>query len=109
MTERPRQLSRSRAAAPFALGPAALPAPAEPASIDTEIIAQAARRLTHRLNNDLALPMGTLELLSGENLPPRMHDLVRDAIAGLAAATSHVAEFQRLLSAPPAVEPQPPP
>jgi hypothetical protein len=58
----------------------------------------ATRRLAHHLNNDLALPVGVLELLAEHtDLPPNLRALVQDARRGVAAAARHVAEFQALL------------
>jgi hypothetical protein len=110
MIEQPPLLARSRTRVPFPVAHSS-PAPqTEPTIVDHEAIAQAARRLAHRLNNDLALPAGALELLGAEtDLPPRLRDLIRDAAAGIAAATSHVAEFQRLLSAQAATDTPPSP
>jgi hypothetical protein len=63
-------------------------------------LAEATRRLAHRLNNDLALPVGVLELLAGHaDLPPHLRVLVQDARRGVAAASQHVQEFQQLLEA----------
>ena len=64
----------------------------------SSLLAPAARRLAHRLNNDLALPVGVLELLACHaDLPAHLRALVQDARRGVAAATHQVAEFQRLL------------
>jgi len=58
----------------------------------------AAHRLAHHLNNDLALPVGVLELLAEHaDLPPHLRALVHDARQGVMAAARHVDEFQRLL------------
>jgi hypothetical protein len=62
------------------------------------VLTQAAHRLAHRLNNDLALPVGVLELLADHaDLPPHLRTLVQDARRGVADAWQHVEEFQGLL------------
>ena len=51
----------------------------------------AARELAHVLNNDLALPVGALELLREDPaLLPHLRQIVEEAGAGLASAAGHV-------------------
>ena len=63
-----------------------------------EGIALSARTLAHLLNNDLALPIGVIELLQQHpGVPASLRDLVRDAIEGLRAAVAHVAALQQVV------------
>ncbi|HZS02480.1 MAG TPA: hypothetical protein VFE37_27440 [Chloroflexota bacterium] len=79
-----------------------MPAPVAPlaggaAPEAPESVTLAVRRLAHRLNNDLTVPFGALELLAAHpDLPPHLRALVHDARRGVAAATGHVIEFQQL-------------
>lgn len=58
----------------------------------------AARELAHRLNNDLALAVGTIDLLrSEETLSGELHQLVVDAAAGLQRVGEHMAQLQQLV------------
>lgn len=63
-----------------------------------EGIALSARTVAHLLNNDLALPIGVIELLQQHpGVPPSLRDLVRDAIEGLRAAVAHMAALQQVV------------
>jgi len=63
-----------------------------------EGIALSARTIAHLLNNDLALPIGVIELLQQHpGVPASLRDLVRDAIEGLRAAVAHVAALQQVV------------
>ena len=63
-----------------------------------EGIALSARTLAHLLNNDLALPIGVIELLQQHpGVPPSLRDVVRDAVEGLRAAVAHVAALQQVV------------
>ena len=58
----------------------------------------AARELAHVLNNDLALPVGALELLKEDpSLPPHLGQIVEEAGAGLASAAGHVRRLQQVV------------
>ncbi|MFN8636788.1 MAG: response regulator [Chloroflexota bacterium] len=58
----------------------------------------AARELAHVLNNDLALPVGALELLREDpGLLPHLRQIVEEAGAGLAAAAGHVRRLQQVV------------
>jgi len=58
----------------------------------------AARELAHVLNNDLALPVGALELLREDpDLVPHLRQIVEEAGAGLASAASHVRRLQQVV------------
>jgi len=58
------------------------------------------RRLAHRLNNDLTLAVGAVELLQHRaELPPELRSLVVDATGRLNAAIEHIAEFQEAMRA----------
>ncbi len=58
----------------------------------------AARELAHLLNNDLVVPVGTLEVLQYQaSLPPDLRDLVNSAVAALVNATQHIQQFQRVV------------
>ncbi len=60
-------------------------------------ITLAGRELAHRLNNDLALAVGTLDLLREEPaVPAALRNMVCDAAEGLAAAVRAIAQFQGL-------------
>jgi GAF domain-containing protein len=57
-----------------------------------------ARELADRLNNALALPIGTIELLQHRaHLPPDLHGLLNDAANGLAEAARCIARLQRVV------------
>lgn len=58
----------------------------------------AARELAHVLNNDLALPVGALELLREDpTLPPHLVQIVDEAGAGLQSAAGHVRRLQQVV------------
>jgi CheY-like chemotaxis protein len=58
----------------------------------------AARELAHVLNNDLALPVGALELLREDPaLLPHLRQIVDEAGTGLAAAAEHVRRLQQVV------------
>jgi GAF domain-containing protein len=58
----------------------------------------AARELAHVLNNDLALPVGALELLKEDPaLLPHLRQIVEEAGAGLASAAGHVRRLQQVI------------
>jgi CheY-like chemotaxis protein/putative methionine-R-sulfoxide reductase with GAF domain len=58
----------------------------------------AARELAHLLNNDLAVPVGALELLAEDGaLPPRLRDIVDQGRIGLNDAADHVFRLQQLI------------
>lgn len=58
----------------------------------------AARELAHVLNNDLALPVGALELLREDgSLPPHLRQIVEQAGEGLASAAEHVRRLQQII------------
>ena len=58
----------------------------------------AARELAHVLNNDLALPVGALELLKEDPaLLPHLRQIVEEAGAGLASAAGHVRQLQHVV------------
>ena len=58
----------------------------------------AARELAHVLNNDLALPVGALELLKEDpGLLPHLRQIVEEAGAGLASAAGHVRRLQQVV------------
>lgn len=62
-----------------------------------EGVALAARTLAHRLNNDLALAVGGVELLRAEPLlGGQQREFADMAASGLAAATEHIRQFQRV-------------
>ncbi|MFN8636531.1 MAG: GAF domain-containing protein [Chloroflexota bacterium] len=57
----------------------------------------AIREAAHLLNNDLALTMGSLDLLQLEDaLPPSLEPLVETALGGLTQAADHLAQLQRI-------------
>ena len=58
----------------------------------------AARELAHVLNNDLALPVGAMELLKEDPaLLPHLRQIVEEAGAGLASAAGHVRRLQQVV------------
>jgi CheY-like chemotaxis protein len=58
----------------------------------------AARELAHVLNNDLALPVGALELLKEDpTLPAHLSQIVEEAGAGLQSAAGHVRRLQQVV------------
>jgi CheY-like chemotaxis protein len=58
----------------------------------------AARELAHVLNNDMALPVGALELLREDpDLVPHLRQIVEEAGAGLASAAGHVRRLQQVV------------
>lgn len=63
-----------------------------------QAVALAARELVHLLNNDLALAVGTLDLLRHEPvLPAPLAELVQDSAARLTVATRRLAQLQQLV------------
>jgi CheY-like chemotaxis protein len=61
-------------------------------------VALAARELAHVLNNDLALPVGAMELLREDPaLLPHLREIVEEAGAGLASAAGHVRRLQQVV------------
>jgi CheY-like chemotaxis protein len=61
-------------------------------------VALAARELAHVLNNDLALPVGAMELLREDPaLLPHLRQIVEEASAGLASAAGHVRRLQQVV------------
>jgi len=63
-----------------------------------EAITLAARELAHVLNNDLALPVGAIEMLQEDpELPVHLRDLVDGSAAGLNAAVEHVRRLQQVI------------
>lgn len=61
-------------------------------------VALAARELAHVLNNDLALPVGAMELLREDPaLLPHLRQIVEEASAGLASAAGHVRRLQQIV------------
>jgi hypothetical protein len=57
----------------------------------------AAREIAHLLNNDLAVTVGTLDLLRERgDVSPQVLALLEQAQAGLSAATVHVEQLQRV-------------
>ena len=62
-----------------------------------QAVSLAARELAHRLNNDLALAVGTIDMLREEpTLGEELHELVREAAAGLERVADQLAQLQRL-------------
>jgi DNA-binding response OmpR family regulator len=60
----------------------------------------ASRELAHRLNNDLALALGTLELVRARvPMPETFQTLVDDAVDRLELAGRHVADLQQVVQA----------
>ena len=58
----------------------------------------AAREMAHLLNNDLAVPVGALDLLCEDaSLPPRLRDIVEQGRGGLNDAAEHVFRLQQLI------------
>jgi CheY-like chemotaxis protein len=61
-------------------------------------VAMAARELAHVLNNDLALPVGAMELLREDpSLVPHLRQIVEEASIGLASAAGHVRRLQQVV------------
>jgi len=61
-------------------------------------VALAARELAHVLNNDLALPVGAMELLREDPaLLPHLRQIVEEASLGLASAAGHVRRLQQVV------------
>ena len=61
-------------------------------------VALAARELAHVLNNDLALPVGAMELLREDpTLLPHLRQIVEEASSGLASAAGHVRRLQQVV------------
>lgn len=66
-------------------------------SAQLEGIQLAAREIAHLVNNDLAVTVGTLDLLrTQDDLPPHARDLLERALAGVNAAALHVRRLQRV-------------
>ena len=58
----------------------------------------AARELAHLLNNDLAVPVGALELLLADaSLPPGLREIVEQGQSSLSSAAEHVRRLQQLV------------
>lgn len=58
----------------------------------------AARELAHLLNNDLAVPVGALELLREDgSLPPQLREIVEQGQLSLLSAAEHVHRLQQLV------------
>jgi CheY-like chemotaxis protein len=63
-----------------------------------EGVTLAGRELTHRLNNDLALALGTLELVRARvPMPETFQTLVDEAVDRLEQAGRHVADLQQVV------------
>lgn len=61
-------------------------------------VTMAARELAHVLNNDLAVPVGALEILrADENLPEPIRQIVEQAGQHLASAAGHVRRLQQVI------------
>jgi DNA-binding response OmpR family regulator len=69
------------------------------AQVQVEAIHLAAREVAHRLNNDLTLAVGFLELLqhSSSQMTAAEHTLLADARRGLAAAVGTVEQLQQVV------------
>jgi hypothetical protein len=62
-----------------------------------ETVTLAGRELSHRLNNHLALALGTTEIVAGEpTLQPQLRQLLHQAVEALAAAARDIERFQNL-------------
>lgn len=62
-----------------------------------EGVALAAREMAHRLNNELSIVVGCLDLLHLDpELPAQCHQLVEKGQASLEAATAIIQKFQRV-------------
>jgi hypothetical protein len=62
-----------------------------------QAVSLAARELAHRLNNDLALAVGTIDLLRSEpTLSPEIQELIREAAAGLERVGAQLTQLQKL-------------
>ena len=62
-----------------------------------QAVSLAARELAHRLNNDLALAVGTIDLLRDEpTLGGDLRELIVDAAAGLERVSQQLARLQQL-------------
>jgi hypothetical protein len=73
------------------------PSPDADGAAKLEGIRLAAREIAHLVNNDLAVTVGTLDLLRTRcDVPPQVRDLLDQALAGLSAASSHVEQLQRV-------------
>ncbi|MCC7370776.1 MAG: GAF domain-containing protein [Chloroflexi bacterium] len=63
-----------------------------------QAVTLAARELAHRLNNDLALAVGTIDLLRGEpSLPADLHEMVEEAEVGLRRIAEQLRQLQQLV------------
>jgi len=63
-----------------------------------EGVALAARALAHLLGNDLAVPVGTVDMLRDEpSIPPVAVEALATVAEGLDAATRHIEQFQQVL------------
>jgi len=61
-------------------------------------VSLAARELGHRLNNDLALAVGTIDMLRNEtSLSDELRQLVEEAAHGLERVAEHLRQLQRLV------------
>jgi DNA-binding response OmpR family regulator len=69
------------------------------AQVQVEAIHLTAREMAHRLNNDLTMAVGFLELLQqgSPNLPPVEQALLADARRGLGAAVDTVEQLQHVV------------
>lgn len=58
----------------------------------------AAREMAHLLNNDLAVAVGAVDLLEERaQLPPHLHDLLKNAATSLETAARRIEELQRVV------------
>lgn len=63
-----------------------------------QAVTLAARELAHRLNNDLALAVGTIDMLRGEpSVTDELRELISDAAAGLERVGEQLAQLQQLV------------
>jgi hypothetical protein len=68
-------------------------------ALQLEGLSRTAPEVAHRLNNDLALAVGTAELLqlhAEPALPRQLRQMVADASNGLTAAVTHIAQLQQV-------------
>ena|GEM_PF-3863933 len=73
-----------------------LAAAAAVAAAKLEGVQIAGRTIAHLVNNDLTVTVGALDLLRAQgNVPPHLHALLDEAIAGIYAATDHIDKVQR--------------
>ncbi len=62
-----------------------------------EGVTLAAREIADLLTNDIQAPVGVLELLQQEPLPPRLQELVDVAVKSLESAAEHLYQLQRVV------------